>query len=91
MPRDVRTVGGGVARTSGPPMLPIRSIRRQCLAAVLLVGLSSRSAFALDPSKAISQYVHTSWGIKAGMAADGVTSIIQGRDGFMWVGTQKGL
>lgn len=50
-----------------------------------------RPAEALDPEKALTQYVHTVWRTDDGLPQNSVTKILQTRDGFLWVGTQAGL
>jgi ligand-binding sensor domain-containing protein len=49
------------------------------------------SASALDPSRAVSQYIRTSWGPEKGFAKGSVTAIAQTADGYLWIGTDKGL
>jgi len=50
-----------------------------------------QSAIALDPSKAITQYVHTVWRTDEGLPENSVNKILQTRDGYLWVGTQAGI
>src|ERR1700691_1662409 len=47
-------------------------------------------AFALDPQRAITQFVHTSWTEKDG-APNNVRALAQTTDGYLWVGTTAGL
>ena len=47
--------------------------------------------FALDPLKAISQYVQSSWGFQNGLQQKTVMAIAQTRDGFLWLATEEGL
>jgi signal transduction histidine kinase/ligand-binding sensor domain-containing protein len=47
-------------------------------------------AFALDPQKAVTQFVHTAWTEKNGAPAD-IFAITQTNDGYLWLGTQTGL
>jgi signal transduction histidine kinase/CheY-like chemotaxis protein/ligand-binding sensor domain-containing protein len=49
------------------------------------------NAYALDPAKAISQYVHLVWDSDDGLPQNSVTAIVQTRDGYVWFGTQEGL
>jgi signal transduction histidine kinase/ligand-binding sensor domain-containing protein len=49
-----------------------------------------RAAFALDPHKAITQFVHTAWTEKDGAPAD-IEAITQTKDGYLWLGTPTGL
>ncbi len=53
--------------------------------------LASGNAYALDPKKAISQYVHAAWDDERGLPQNSVTAIAQTRDGYIWFGTQEGL
>jgi len=62
----------------------------------LLLGLavfllSCVPSSALDPRKAITQYMQTVWGTEAGLPQTSVFSITQTRDGYLWMGTQQGL
>ncbi len=56
----------------------------------LVVGLTASSALALDPTKAITEFVHTSWTEKDGVPAD-VRALAQTTDGYLWLGTAMGL
>jgi signal transduction histidine kinase/ligand-binding sensor domain-containing protein len=57
----------------------------------LSVMIPCRSVMALDPTKAISQYVHSTWGTVNGLPQNTVTRIRETRDGYLWIGTQAGL
>ncbi|HVG20777.1 MAG TPA: two-component regulator propeller domain-containing protein [Blastocatellia bacterium] len=46
---------------------------------------------ALDPSKRISQYVHTAWRIQDGVLPGLPEAITQTTDGYLWIGTYAGL
>ncbi|HLM60290.1 MAG TPA: two-component regulator propeller domain-containing protein, partial [Pyrinomonadaceae bacterium] len=48
-------------------------------------------AFGLDPDRAMSQYTHDYWGAGQGLAAGPVYAIAQTKDGYLWLGTEKGL
>lgn len=48
-------------------------------------------ARAIDPNRLISQYMHERWGIERGFAGGSVSSIAQTADGYLWIGTEKGL
>src|SRR6185503_13332441 len=56
-------------------------------AAVLLLAVS-RPAEALDPARAITQYVRESWIVKDGAPAGTITGITQTPDGYLWLGTE---
>jgi len=49
------------------------------------------SAFAIDPNRMVSQYLHDSWGTEKGFPGGSVSAIVQTPDGYLWVGTDKGL
>src|SRR6266702_848355 len=57
------------------------------LAGICLVS----AAHALDPNKAISQYVHDKWGDERGFLGGTVYAISQSADGYLWIGTERGL
>jgi len=57
--------------------------------AVLLVTVPAVSA--LDVDKDIRQFCLDRWGLDQGLPQNSVQSIIQTRDGFLWLGTQEGL
>ncbi len=48
-------------------------------------------ALALDPSLDMSQYAHTSWKIRDGIAKGEIYLIAQTPDGYLWLGTEFGL
>src|SRR5262249_12141283 len=48
-------------------------------------------ARALDPSKAITQYAHQVWKTDSGLPQNSIQSILQTRDGYIWLGTERGL
>jgi ligand-binding sensor domain-containing protein/signal transduction histidine kinase len=61
----------------------------------VLVGLalvcSGYSARAIDPNRAISQYMQDRWGSEKGFTGGPVSAIAQTADGYLWIGTEKGL
>src|SRR5215469_1891129 len=57
------------------------------LAAIAFAG----SAPALDPSRSVSQYLRDSWGAERGLPGGSITAIAQTSDGYLWIGTDKGL
>ena len=64
------------------------------LSALALLGAGravSAGSFALDPHKAISQYVHKVWRAQEGLPEVSVAAIAFTPDGYMWVATQEGL
>jgi ligand-binding sensor domain-containing protein/signal transduction histidine kinase len=65
---------------------PDRGIRLLFVALLL-----SMTAYAVDPSRAMSQYVHDRWGPEQGFPRGPVYSITQSGDGYLWIGTEAGL
>ena len=57
---------------------------------VLLLAFT-HSAFALDPQRALDHFGHQAWGTDAGLPQNTVHSILQTRDGYLWLGTDGGL
>ncbi|HEY6248759.1 MAG TPA: two-component regulator propeller domain-containing protein [Candidatus Angelobacter sp.] len=57
--------------------------------AVLLVMAATVTAWA--QTKSLKQYVHHSWTSADGLPENAVTSITQGRDGYLWLATPEGL
>jgi PAS domain S-box-containing protein len=49
------------------------------------------SVSALDPTRTVSQYLHDSWGTERGWPGGSITAIAQTSDGYLWIGTDKGL
>src|SRR5215469_5759385 len=60
---------------------------------VLALSLSwfASSVWARGASNQIREYVHTSWRTEDGLPQNSVLSILQTRDGYLWLGTQEGL
>lgn len=61
-----------------------------CLA-VVVCGFPASSVSALDPSKMVLQYVHDRWGAEKGFVGGEVNAIAQSGDGYLWIGTERGL
>ncbi|HEV8400801.1 MAG TPA: two-component regulator propeller domain-containing protein [Gemmatimonadales bacterium] len=55
------------------------------------VAYAQAGAPGLDPQRPISQYVHDIWTIDQGLPQNGILAIAQGRDGYLWLGTEAGL
>src|ERR1700677_4062890 len=49
------------------------------------------TAFGLDPTRRISQYVHDKWGEDKGFIGGRVYAFCQSADGYLWIGTERGL
>ncbi len=57
----------------------------------MLVHGAPTVATALDPGKAITQYMHDAWQTEQGLPQNTVTAIVQTPDGYLWLGTREGL
>ncbi len=49
------------------------------------------AAHALDPNRLLSQYIRDHWGSEKGFTGGPVRAIAQTPDGYLWLGTEKGL
>ena len=45
----------------------------------------------LDPTKALTEYVHVFWDTEDGLPQSSINAIEQTEDGYIWLGTQEGL
>ncbi len=62
-----------------------------CFAPAIVALIGPSPASALDPKKKVSQYALESWQAKQGLANGGILSIAQSADGYLWLGTRRGL
>jgi signal transduction histidine kinase/CheY-like chemotaxis protein/ligand-binding sensor domain-containing protein len=62
-----------------------------CLLPLAFPFLWNVPAQALEPSKALTQYVQEVWQQEEGLPENDVTTILQTRDGYIWLGTEEGL
>jgi signal transduction histidine kinase/ligand-binding sensor domain-containing protein len=65
-------------------------LRNSLLAGLALVCCASRVQ-ALDPNRILSQYMREHWGSEKGFTGGSVTALAQTPDGYLWIGTEKGL
>ncbi len=72
-----------------------QNIRWAALCRVLFVTAlmfgGAADSWALDPRKALTQYVHDVWTTSEGLPQDEVSGIVQDSVGYIWFGTQEGL
>src|SRR5215831_11706534 len=59
--------------------------------AVLAVVCLACQVYAIDPNRMLSHYIRDRWGVEKGFTAGSVTSFAQTPDGYLWIGTEKGL
>jgi signal transduction histidine kinase/ligand-binding sensor domain-containing protein len=64
---------------------------RKGLFVALALACSASLARALDPNRILSQYMREHWGSEKGFTGGSVTSLAQTPDGYLWIGTEKGL
>lgn len=64
---------------------------RRWLAMGAVVGCLAGPVGAIDPNRAMSQYVRDRWGPESGFPKGAVYDIAQTTDGYLWFGTEKGL
>jgi ligand-binding sensor domain-containing protein/signal transduction histidine kinase len=65
--------------------------RSAVLVGCLILAIQPYPASALNPARSIGQYACRSWTCGVGLPANGINAITQTKDGFLWLGTQKGL
>ena len=63
----------------------------KCLLAACALACVASSADALGSNKAISQYIRDQWGPEQGFPGGPVYAFAQTPDGYLWIGTEKGL
>src|SRR5476651_1895874 len=56
-----------------------------------LLVLASTRLFALDASKAITQYTMVVWNTERGLTQNNVLEVAQTTDGYLWLATQEGV
>lgn len=64
---------------------------RRCAIAGLAGVCLAVPASALNPTRAVSQYLHDSWGTEGDSPGGPITAFAQTSDGYLWIGTDKGL
>ncbi len=74
-----------------PDLRAIRWRLRNSLLAGLGLVCCASFAQALDPNRILSQYMREHWGSEKGFTGGSVTALAQTSDGYLWIGTEKGL
>lgn len=57
----------------------------------LALTCAASPGHALDPQRSYSQYLRTRWTTRNGLPGGRINAIVQTADGFLWIGTGKGL
>ncbi len=69
--------------------------RRLLAWAIALLGLAApllaQAPSGLDPERALTQYSLDGWSTDEGLPQNTVNALVQGRDGYLWIGTYDGL
>src|SRR5882724_8362032 len=70
-----------------------RGSSRLCrpLFAGLMLACLIPEAYALDPNRAIHQYIRDQWSDEQGFPGGAVNALAQTPDGYLWIGAEKGL
>ena len=69
-----------------------RLIRTWLCGVALTAGVMvATRGFALDPNKELDQYDCRAWTYQNGLPVTSVRAIAQTKDGYIWLGTLKGL
>jgi len=66
-----------------------RLLRMLVWVGAVFAGLAP--VYGLDPSLALTQYIHRIWQVTQGLPQAAIYSIWQTHDGYLWLGTQTGL
>ncbi|HEY8549977.1 MAG TPA: two-component regulator propeller domain-containing protein [Vicinamibacterales bacterium] len=66
------------------------ALARLALAAAALCA-PARPAAALDPTRAVTQYVQEVWSSREGLPHNSVKAVVRCPEGYLWLGTQSGL
>ena len=68
-----------------------RNLKVCILCLLLLLCFGCRQALALDPTRDLSQFKASVWLTENGLPQNTVHSIIQAKDGYVWIATEEGL
>lgn len=61
------------------------------IAAIFTFVCLSKPAPALDPSRSLTQFVYQHWGPEQGLPGGAINAISRSNDGYLWLGTDRGL
>lgn len=77
------------SRVSSSPLA--RVLGAGAIGLIGLLVLSTASAYALEPSSMVAHYGYDQWDSDSGLPQNSVETILQTRDGYIWLGTEEGL
>jgi ligand-binding sensor domain-containing protein/signal transduction histidine kinase len=78
------------SNTSREVRLEKRRLLPWVIAALVFIYFAGRVE-AVDPHRLLSQYSRDRWGSERGFPGGSVSAIAQSSDGYLWIGTDKGL
>ena len=78
-------------RADSAPKAEALGVPRRYFLFLLLFLFAVSSLWAIDPSRHISQYAHTTWRIQDGVFNGSPFAVTQTTDGYLWIGTRAGL
>src|SRR6266446_862566 len=58
---------------------------------LILLAVATKSVLAVDPNRPTTSYIRTSFTVEDGLSSNVVNTIVQTRNGFLWIGTDAGL
>jgi ligand-binding sensor domain-containing protein/signal transduction histidine kinase len=67
------------------------SLLRSAFCMLAALALIAQAGLALNPDRTLTQYTHRIWDQEEGLVQPTVYSILQTRDGYLWLGTQDSL
>ncbi len=71
--------------------LGIASVACGFIAFPALLVAQSPAPFGLTPSKHLTQYIHEAWHTEKTPLEGGIRSMVQTREGYLWIGAHEGL
>jgi len=66
-------------------------LRKILILLTLLMVLFAAPNFALDPAKALTQYIINNYDDEKGLPQNSVHAVVQTADGYLWLGTEEGV
>jgi signal transduction histidine kinase len=73
------------------PFFRRRGLWRFVIVAALIATSPNAAALAMDPDRALSQYIRDRWEKGSGFVAGPVYGLTQTRDGYLWIAAEKGI
>src|SRR5258706_11726638 len=64
---------------------------RATVALSIVLITAPRPAHAVDPNQPATSYIRTTFTVEDGLSSNVVNTIVQTRNGFLWIGTDAGL